>query len=64
MAFPVYYMLLIGQNVIISVGIGIELFPVPHKKCSIPWLLFILLTITVAFMVYASHGFFNILLQK
>ncbi len=35
MAFPVYYMLLIGQNVIINVGIGIELFPVPHKKCPI-----------------------------
>lgn len=29
------------------------------SKRFIPWLLFILLTITVALMVYASHGFFN-----
>ena len=28
------------------------------SKRFIPWLLFILLTITVALMVYASHGFF------
>jgi|GEM_PF-1297076 hypothetical protein len=28
------------------------------SKRFIPWLLFILLTITVAVMVYASHGFF------
>jgi uncharacterized membrane protein len=28
------------------------------SKQFIPWLLFILLTITVALMVYASHGFF------
>jgi len=28
------------------------------SKLFIPWLLFILLTITVALMVYASHGFF------
>jgi uncharacterized membrane protein len=28
------------------------------SKRVIPWLLFILLTITVALMVYASHGFF------
>jgi amino acid permease len=28
------------------------------SKRFIPWLLFVLLTITVALMVYASHGFF------
>jgi hypothetical protein len=28
------------------------------SKRFIPWLLFTLLTITVALMVYASHGFF------
>jgi amino acid permease len=27
-------------------------------KRFIPWLLFVLITITVALMVYASHGFF------
>jgi amino acid permease len=30
------------------------------SKRFIPWLLFILLTITVALMVYASHGLFLI----
>ena len=29
-------------------------------KRFIPWLLFVLITITVALMVYASHGFFKI----